>query len=50
MSRTTSPATQRALEAVRRGTSAHAAALAEGISPSTIYRALAKQRKKETMK
>lgn len=42
-----SAATERALAAIRRGTNPHAAARAGDISPSTIYRALARARKQE---
>ena len=39
-----SPATLRAIERVRNGEGKVSAALAEGISPSTIFRALAKEK------
>ena len=39
-----SAATDQALAAVKAGTNPHAAAKAAGISPSTIYRALKRQR------
>lgn len=42
--RQTAPATERALARIRQGANPHAAAKAEGIHPSTVYRALAKLR------
>lgn len=45
MSKKTSESTNRALERVRKGQNPYSAALDEGISPSTIYRALARIRK-----
>jgi transposase len=42
--RPTTPATQRALDRIRQGANPHAAAKAEGVHPSTVYRALAKLR------
>lgn len=45
-----SAATERALQRVRRGENPHFAALAEGIPPSTIYRALKRIRERKTKK
>lgn len=42
-----SAATDRALARVQRGENPHAAAKAEGIQPSTIYRALARIKKEQ---
>jgi len=41
-----SAATERALARIRAGVSPHAAALAEGVEPSTIYRALKRERER----
>ena len=48
MSRKPSPATVRALERVAAGEPPYRAAINEGISPSTIYRALARARNQKT--
>lgn len=42
-----SGATERALDRIRMGENPHAAARTEGINPSTIYRALKRQRKQQ---
>jgi hypothetical protein len=43
-----SAATERALARIRAGATPHAAALAEGIRPNTIYRALKRERERTT--